>query len=79
VHAGGDRQAVEALKRSSEAALIYCNFLHGRAQLKIERMRTRQASLRQLLEARNYVPHQAAFITARGTADRNGVHPAAPA
>jgi len=53
---------VEALKRSSEAALIYCNFLHGRAQLKIERMRTRQASLRQLLEARNYVPHQTAFI-----------------
>lgn len=63
VHAGCDRQAVEALKWSSEAALIYCNFLHvDEHSVKIERMRSRQASFRQLLEARNYVPHQTAFI-----------------
>jgi len=60
---GAIAKAVEALKRNPEAALVYCNFLHvDEHSVEIERMRSKQASFQQLLEERNYVPHQTAFI-----------------
>jgi len=56
-------KAVQALKDNPDAALVYCNFLHvDEHSVEIERMQSKQASFLELLQERNYVPHQTAFI-----------------
>jgi glycosyltransferase involved in cell wall biosynthesis len=60
---GAISKAVQALKSNPDAALVYCNFLAvDEHSVEIDRMRSKQATLRELLEVRNYVPHQSAFI-----------------
>ena len=60
---GAIAKAVEALQRHPEAALVYCNFLHvDEDSVEIDRSRSEQAGFRQLVDERNYVPHQTAFF-----------------
>jgi glycosyltransferase involved in cell wall biosynthesis len=60
---GAISKAVEALKKNPEVALVYCNFLHvDEHSVELDRERSKQASFRELLEERNYVPHQTAFV-----------------
>ncbi|GAB2582931.1 hypothetical protein GCM10027034_13730 [Ramlibacter solisilvae] len=70
---GAIARAVEALKQHPEAGMVYCNFLHvDEDGVEIDRERSRQAGLRELLEERNYVPTQGAFIR-REALERAGV------
>ncbi len=56
-------KAVEALKRSPDAALVYCNFLPvDEHSVELDRPRSKQASFRNLVEERNWVPSQTAFM-----------------
>ncbi|MBA2361483.1 MAG: glycosyltransferase [Actinobacteria bacterium] len=60
---GAISKAVEALTAHPEAALVYCNYLHvDENSAEIERIRSKQAGFRELIEERNYVPHQTAFF-----------------
>jgi glycosyltransferase involved in cell wall biosynthesis len=60
---GAITKAVDALKRHPEVALVYCNYLHvDEESVEIERPRSKQAGVRELIEERNYVPHQTAFF-----------------
>jgi glycosyltransferase involved in cell wall biosynthesis len=60
---GAIAKAVKAFKSNPDVALVYCNFLHvDEHSVETERMKSKQASIRELLEVRNYVPHQTAFL-----------------
>jgi glycosyltransferase involved in cell wall biosynthesis len=60
---GAISKAVAALRDRPEAALVYCNYLHvDEDSVEVERERSKQAGLRELLEERNWVPHQTAFM-----------------
>lgn len=60
---GAVSKAVAALQEHPEAALVFCNFLHvDEDSVEIERERSKQAGFRELIEERNYVPHQTAFF-----------------
>lgn len=60
---GAIAKAVEALRANPEAGLVYCNFLHvDEASAELERERSKQAGFRELVEERNWVPHQTAFF-----------------
>jgi glycosyltransferase involved in cell wall biosynthesis len=60
---GAITKALAALRAHPEAALVYCNFLHvDENSVEIERVRSKQAAFRELIEERNYVPHQTAFF-----------------
>lgn len=60
---GAIAKAVEALKRSPDAALVYCNFLHvDEHSVEIDRPRSKQASARALVEEENWVPSQTVFM-----------------
>lgn len=59
---GAITKAVEALKRNPEAGLVYCNLLQvDEHSAEIGRQRTKQASLRDMLQY-NYVPLESAFV-----------------
>lgn len=56
-------KAVDALKRNEDAALVYCNFLWvDENSVEIDRMRSKQASFRDLVDEHNWVPSQTAFL-----------------
>jgi glycosyltransferase involved in cell wall biosynthesis len=60
---GAVSKAVAALQEHPEAALVYCNYLHvDEESVEIDRERSKQAGFRELIEERNYVPHQTAFF-----------------
>jgi glycosyltransferase involved in cell wall biosynthesis len=60
---GAITRAVEALKKNPDAALVYCNnLLVNEDSVEIERKRGRQTSLWELLNVRNYVPQETAFM-----------------
>jgi glycosyltransferase involved in cell wall biosynthesis len=60
---GAVSKAVAALQENPEAALVYCNYLHvDEASVEIDRERSKQAGFRELIDERNYVPHQTAFF-----------------
>jgi glycosyltransferase involved in cell wall biosynthesis len=60
---GAIASAVEAFRRNPEAALVYCNDLLVDEQgVEIDRPRNKQASFQELVEERNYVPTQGAFM-----------------
>lgn len=60
---GAISKAVAALRGHPEAALVYCNYLHvDEDSVEVERERSKQAGLRELLEERNWVPHQTVFM-----------------
>jgi glycosyltransferase involved in cell wall biosynthesis len=60
---GAITKAVEALKENPDAALVYCNFmLVDERSAEISRPRSKQASFKQLVEERNWVPSQSAFM-----------------
>jgi glycosyltransferase involved in cell wall biosynthesis len=60
---GAITKAVEALKRNPDAALVYCNFLLvNEHSVELERPRSKQASFQDLVEERNWVPSQTAFM-----------------
>jgi glycosyltransferase involved in cell wall biosynthesis len=60
---GAVSKAVTALQQHPEAALVYCNYLHvDEASVEIDRERSKQAGFRELIDERNYVPHQTAFF-----------------
>lgn len=59
---GAITKAVEALKRNPQAAVVYCNQLQvNEHSVETRRLRTKQASLRDMLEY-NYVTVDSAFI-----------------
>lgn len=56
-------KAVAALQTHPDAALVYCNYLHvDEDSVEVDRERSKQAGFRELIEERNYVPHQTAFF-----------------
>jgi glycosyltransferase involved in cell wall biosynthesis len=60
---GAVSKAVAALQQHPEVALVYCNYLHvDETSVEIDRERSKQAGFRQLIDERNYVPHQTAFF-----------------
>lgn len=60
---GAISKAVTALREHPDAALVYCNYLHvDEDSVEVERTRSKRAGLRELLEERNWVPHQTAFM-----------------
>ncbi len=60
---GAITKAVEALERNPDAALVYCNFLLvNEHSVELDRPRSKQAGFRDLVEERNWVPSQTAFI-----------------
>lgn len=60
---GAIRKAVEAMKANTDAGLVYCNFLSvDEHSVELERLRSKQASFRDLVEERNWVPTQSAFM-----------------
>lgn len=60
---GAIAKAVAALQEHPDAALVYCNYLHvDEESVEIERLPSKQAGFRQLIEEQNYVPHQTAFM-----------------
>lgn len=60
---GAIAKAVEALKRNPDAALIYCNnVLVDEDSVEIERIRSKQATFRELLDEWNLVPQHTAFM-----------------
>lgn len=60
---GAISRAVSALQRHPGAALVYCNYMHvDENSVEIARERSKQAGFRELIEERNYVPHQTAFM-----------------
>ena len=60
---GAIAKAVQALQRNPDAALVYCNFLLVNEQsAEIERPLSKQASFQDLVEERNWVPSQTAFM-----------------
>jgi glycosyltransferase involved in cell wall biosynthesis len=60
---GAISKAVLALKSNPDAALVYSNDLHvDERSVEIERMRMKQANLRQLLDEGNCLPHPTVFM-----------------
>lgn len=60
---GAITKAVDALKRNPDAALVYCNFLLiDEHSVEIGRPKSKQASFRELVKERNWVPSQSAFM-----------------
>ena len=60
---GAISRAVAALRANPNAALVYCNYLHvDEDSVEVDRERSKQAGFRELIEERNYVPHQTAFF-----------------
>jgi len=60
---GAITKAVAALKARPDAALVYCNYLHvDEDSVEVDRERSKQIGFRELVEERNYVPHQTAFF-----------------
>jgi glycosyltransferase involved in cell wall biosynthesis len=60
---GAIAKAVEALRKNPDAALVYCNFLLvDERSIEIDRPRSKQAGFRELVQERNWVPSQAAFM-----------------
>lgn len=60
---GAITKAVTALRTHPEAALVYCNFLHvDENSVEVDRERSKQVGFRELIEERNYIPHQTAFF-----------------
>jgi glycosyltransferase involved in cell wall biosynthesis len=60
---GAVAKAVAALKSNPTAALVYCNFLNvDENSIEISRMQSKQSSSRELVDERNWVPSQTAFI-----------------
>jgi glycosyltransferase involved in cell wall biosynthesis len=69
---GAISKAVAALREHPEAGLVYCNYLHvDERSVEVDRERSKQAGFRELIEERNYVPHQTAFFR-RETLERVG-------
>jgi glycosyltransferase involved in cell wall biosynthesis len=69
---GAVTKAVAALQEHPEAGLVYCNYLHvDEGSVEVDRERSKQAGFRELIEERNYVPHQTAFFR-REALDRVG-------
>jgi glycosyltransferase involved in cell wall biosynthesis len=60
---GAVSKAVTALQEHPDAGLVYCNYLHvDEESVEIDRERSKQAGFRELIEERNYIPHQTAFF-----------------
>lgn len=60
---GAIAKAVDALKRCPEAGLVYCNFLHvDEHSVELDRPRSKQATVRNLVEERIWVPSQTVFM-----------------
>jgi glycosyltransferase involved in cell wall biosynthesis len=60
---GAIAKAVETLKAHPDAGMAYCNFLHVDEQgVEIDRERSKQVGVRELLDERLYVPTQGAFM-----------------
>ncbi|MEJ7929727.1 glycosyltransferase [Ramlibacter sp. AN1015] len=60
---GAVTKAVNALKQNKDIAIVYCNFLSvDENSVEIERLRSKQASFRDLVDERNWIPSQTAFI-----------------
>ena len=55
--------AVTALRENPDVALVYCNFVHVDEQdAEVEREQSRQVGFEELVNERNWVPHQTAFF-----------------
>jgi glycosyltransferase involved in cell wall biosynthesis len=60
---GAIAKAVEALKGNPAAALVYCNnILVDEDSVEIERVRSKQASFRELMDEWDLVPQHTAFV-----------------
>lgn len=60
---GAVTKAVNALRANKEAAIVYCNFLSvDENSAEIERLRSKQVSFRELVDERNWIPSQTAFL-----------------
>lgn len=60
---GAISKAVAALREHPDIGLVYCNYLHvDEDSVEIEREQSKQAGFRELVNERNYVPHQTAFM-----------------
>lgn len=60
---GAITKAVGALAENPEVGLVYCNYLHvDENSVEIERAHSKQAGFTELIEERNFVPHQTAFM-----------------
>lgn len=60
---GAITKAVAALRANPDSALVYCNYLHvDENSVEIDRERSKQAGFRELIQERNYVPHQTVFF-----------------
>lgn len=60
---GAISKAVAALREHPDVGLVYGNYLHvDEDSVEIEREQSKQAGFRELIDERNYVPHQTAFM-----------------
>jgi len=60
---GAVTKVVEAFKRNKDVALVYCNFLSvDENSVEIDRFRSKQASFRELVDERCWIPSQTAFL-----------------